>query len=233
MGLDWYVEPKEENGRRIKPSETAGLKYLDRNDAESIAIFQDIYDHNKASYQDPGPPPEPEAKPGGLKGLFDGISRAGRERRYMNQIARQRWEAKKRCHDHWNRPFATVLDETLNADEPFVVQYAAPDREDALADFLGTGDFYDFRPHELMEEYNAVGAFALYEEGESWPHMLAIDRNPEEMLELADEIEGSLKAFREAGRDKAGEDDDPEELKFSIEIAEAVIPWLHSIKSDW
>lgn len=240
MGLDWFVEPKTENGRKIEPSETAGLQYLDKDDADSVEKFRAIYEENKTRHEDPGPPPELEAKPRGLKGLFDGISRAGRERQYRNRLSQQRWDGKKRQHDHWNRLFETVLDETVNSGEAFVVQYAAPDRQDALAKFLGTGDVYDFRPHELMEDYNAVGAYASKERREHWPDFLANDRNPEEMLELADEIEVSLNAFRAAGRDKAGEDEDQEDLDFSIEIVEAVIPWLrfwathgHSIKEDW
>lgn len=248
MGLDWFVQPKEEDGRRIEPSETAGMQYLDKGDADSVEKFRAIFEHNKAQYEDPGAPPEPEPKPGGLKGLFDGITGARRERNDRNELARRRWQAKKERHDYWSRPFETVLDETVGSGKRFVVQYAAPDRRDALARFLGTGDVYDFRPHELMEEYNAVGAFALNEEREVWPHMLAIDRDPDEMLELADEIEESLKAFRDEGRDKAGEDEDEDEdqdqdqedIDFSIEIVEAAIPWLrfwakhgHSIKADW
>ena len=90
MGLDWFVEPKTENGRQIKPSETAGLQYLDKGDADSVEKFRTIHEQNKTKHEDPGPPPELEAKPSGLKGLFDGISRAGRERQYRNRLAQQR-----------------------------------------------------------------------------------------------------------------------------------------------
>lgn len=242
MGLDWFVEPKTENGRKIEPSETAGLQYLDRDDADSVEKFRQIYEANRAEHEDPGPEPTPEPKPGGLKGLLDGFNRAGRERRYRNDLAWQRWEAKKRRHDHWNRPFEMVLDETLNRERRFVVQYAASDRQDALAKFLGTGDVYDFRAEELLEYRNAVGNFAYNEEGEFWPMELMGDETkpPEEMLKLASEIEASLRAFREAGRDKAGEDEDQEQIDLDIEIAEAAIPWLrfwathgHSIMPDY
>ncbi len=240
MGLDWFVEPKTENGRTIQPSETAGLKYLDRDDADSIEKFRRICEANKAEHEDPGPEPTPEPKPDGFKGLFDGFSRAGRERRYRNDLARQRWEGKKRRHDHWNRPFETVLEETLNAEDAFIVQYAAPDRQDALAKFLGTGDIYDFRANELREDLNVVSDFASNELRKLWPIAIADDQSPEKMLELADQIEASLAAFREAGRDKAGDDEDQEDIDFSIEIVEAAIPWLrfwakhgHSIKMDW
>ena len=240
MGLDWYVEPKTENGRQVKPSETAGLKYLDRNDPESVETFRKIYEARRREYEDPGAPPTPEPKPGGLAGLFDGIRRAGRDRRWRNERALKNWEFRKRRHDHWNRPFETVLEETLESGEAVVTRYAAPDRQDALAKFLGTGDVYDFRANELREETNVVSEFAGNELREFWPIEIANDQTPDDMLKLADDIERSLAAFREAGRDRAGEDGDQEEIDDSIEIVEAAIPWLrfwarhgHSITADW
>jgi len=133
-----------------------------------------------------------------------------------------------------------VLDQTANGAEKFIVQFAAPDRNDALAKFLGTGDVYDFRANELRENINLFSSFAFSELREFWPMEVGNDQSPEGMLKLADDIERSLKAFREAGRDKAGEDEDQDDIDFCIEIAEAAIPWLrfwarhgHSFVADW
>ena len=57
MGLDWFVQPKMENGRSVMPHEAAGRILLDRDDPVSIEIFEKTYKLEKKNNPDPGAPP--------------------------------------------------------------------------------------------------------------------------------------------------------------------------------
>lgn len=250
MGLDWFLEPKEVDGRTVQPAETAGRKFLDKNDPDSVDKFRKIYDEKRATLKDPGAPPTPTPPPPGFGRIAQFFNGVHSRRGSMHRMALHVWDAEKREFDWWNRPFDVVVDEFSKQQPPFVVQHASEECENALARYLGMGDVYDFRADQLREDKNVVTNFAYFEEKKDWPMLIAVEQTPSGMLELADEMEKSLAAYRAAGSRKTyvkagldmedGVEVDAEELEMQIDAVETAIRWLrfwggkgHSIVADW
>lgn len=232
MGLDWIVLPKEENGVTKQPSETAGSKQLDKADPETVARFREIYDEKRSDLEHPGPPPDPEKRRGVIGSMIDVFTGAGRLRKQRYKEALEDWEHRKSYFDLWNKTFEEALDYFASGDPPPVVIEASEDSKDALGSILGVVcDIYDFRGNELREDFNAVSHYAAYTLKMVYPDMLYSDMNPEEMTELADDLEKALNAFR-------GSDEEQDEV--SIADTEGAIRWLrfwagksHSMAADF
>jgi hypothetical protein len=241
MGLDWFVQSKRENGRDVMPRETAGPIVLDRDDPLSIEVFKQLHEKRKKEFPDPGAPPVAPAEPRGFARIKDRFSGQSKRRRDEYEGANRRWRRQKDGFEYWHRSFETVLEDALVSVEDSesgwngILQHAAVDRQDALAEFLGTGGPYDFRANELREDFNPVTVFASHELGFDYGLFIASDLTPDEMLQMADDMETALKKFHESGADL-----DDEDVEFGIEITESAVRYLrfwgghgHGLVADW
>ena len=217
MGLDWFLEDKVVDGRTVTPAETAGRKDLDPQDPEAIAILEKQHGYLREQYTDPGPMPVEPPSPGGIAALAEFFSGAGRRRRRSYASELERWQRRKASFERFNRPLEDVIPFLTTGDPPVVVREAAPDRQDALAKYLGTGTCYDFRANELFDDHNDIAVHAARELDLLLGVEIGLDRTPEEMLTLADDFERALDHYL---RNASDQDED------SIDIVRAVIPWL-------
>ncbi len=231
MGLDWFVQPKVVDGRTIEPAETAGRKELDPRDPEAIELLERLHEAHRNFWPDPGPRPAQPPAPEGLKALLAFFSRAARRRKRDSAFKLRCWQNQKEQHELYQRPLEQVIPLLVTGDPPVVVRDAAPDRQDALAGFIGTGDCYDFRGMALRDDINAVTAHAAYVMKMEFTDELYLDREPPEMLELADDLSRAL------GHYLKNEDDKDQD---SIDAIRAAIPWLrfwaragHGFVSDY
>jgi len=228
MGLDWIVQAKAENGRTVEPGETAGERPATKSDPETVQQFRAYYDEVRSRCKDPGPPPVMPAGRSGLGALFDFVSRtaARRKRAYEEELAI--WNFEKQEFDDWSRPFEELLDQYVAGAPPIL----PPENRAALARMIGElGGFYDFRRDVLREDQNDVSAFATEALGMDYPILIYGDSAPDEMLDLADDLEKALAAYRASDREQDEE---------SIEAVEAAVPWLrfwaskgHSFVADF
>ncbi len=231
MGLDWFVQSKIVAGRTIEPAETAGRKELDPRDPEAIELLKRLHERHRDFWPDPGPRPIQPPAPKGLEALLAFFSSAARRRKRDSAFKLQCWQNQKEQHELYRRPLEQVIPLFTTGDPPVVVRDAAPDRQDAVAKYIGTGDCYDFRGNELRDDLNAVTAHAAYVMKMEFPDELYLDREPAEMLELADDLERALGHYLKNQDDK---DQD------SIDMVRAAIPWLrfwgragHGFVSDY
>ncbi len=217
MQLDWVIQDKVVDGRSVTPGETAGRRVLDPNDPESIALLEKHRERMRKRWSLPGSMPTMQPTPGGLWLLFDlGLGGAGRRRRdYEKKLAA--WRDYKAEAERYHLPLEQVLPSFVAEDPPFVVQEAAPDRQDALAGYVGNGSCYDFDAWYLHDDYNAVTEHAASEMKLQYSSELGLDRSPKEMLKLANDMSWSLAHYLKNVPDK---DQD------SIDMIRAVIPWL-------
>ena len=81
----------------------------------------------------------------------------------------------------------------------------------------------------------SLTAFAAQELGYDYEVFIASDLTPDEMLQMAEDMETTLRKFRDNGADLEDED-----VKFSIEITEGAVRYLrfwgrhgHGIQADW
>lgn len=218
MGLDWLVQSKVVNGRTVEPAETAGRKDLDPKDPEAIALAEARYKWIRASLTDPGPCPVEPPGPGGLKSILDILKGAAWRRRKIYDAEVRNWQGLKAHYDCYSRPLEEVMPLFATGDPPVIVREAAADRQDALARYVGLlGSCYDFRGAALDYDRNAVTGHAAYVMKADFPDELYLDREPAEVLELADDLSRALDHYLEHGDDK---DED------SIDMVQAAISWL-------
>lgn len=228
MGLDWIVEAKQVNGHAVEPSETTGERPATISDTETVERFRQSYELNRAGFPDPGLPPEKPPSRGGVGGLLDLLSGAARKQNRSHAYDLEAWTLKKRSFDHWSRPFDELLEENIRYARPIV----PPENKDAFAAIGGAvGGFYDFRGNALRKDTNDVTLYAGEVLKMDWTDLIYLDKTPEEMLELADDLEKALSDYRGSDREQDEE---------SIEAVEAAIPWLrfwgakgHSIVADF
>lgn len=217
MGLDWFLEDKVVDGRTVTPAETAGRKEVDPQDPQAIAILKKRHADLQDRISDPGPRPVEPPSPGGLAVLAEFFSGAGRQRRRAFASELQRWQDRRAAFDRYNRPFEEVIPFLMRGEATVVVREAAPDRQDALAKYIGTGTCYDFRANELFDDHNDIAVHAARELDLLLGVEIGLDRTPEEMLTLADDFERALDHYLKNASDQD---------EFSIDIVRAVIPWL-------
>ncbi len=241
MGLDWFVQSKRENGCDVMPRETACPIVLDRDDPQSIEAFRQLHEERKKEFPDPGGAPVAPAEPRVFARIKDRFSGQAMRRRDEYEGANRRWRRQKDGFEHWHRSFETVLENALaSVEDPDsgwngIIKYAAADRQDALADFLGTGGPYDFRANELREEINPATVFASNELGFDYGLFIVSDLTPDEMLQMVNDMETASKKLQESGADL-----DDEDVKFGIEITESAVRYLrfwgghgHELVADW
>lgn len=217
MGVDWFLEDKVVEGRTVTPAETAGRKDLDPQDPEAIAILEKQHAFLREQCTDPGPMPAEPPSPAGLTALAEFFSGAGRRRRWIYASELELWRRRKASYERYNRPLEEVIPFLTTGDPPVVMREAAPDRQDALARYIGAGTCYDFRAQLLFDDDNAVSAHASRELDLLLGVEIGLDRTPEEMLSLADDFERALDHYLKNAPDQ---DED------SIDVVRAVIPWL-------
>ena len=217
MGLDWFVQPKVVDGRSVEPAETAGRKDLDPKDPEAIELFKRLHERYRNYWPDPGPRPVQPPASGGLKAVLELFSSAARRQKRAYALELEHWQNLKQQHDLYNRPLEQVMPLFTVGDPPVIVREAALDRQDALAKYVGAGECYDFRGNELLDDRNAVTAHAGCVMKMYFPDELYLDREPAEMLELADDLARALGHYLE------NEDDKDQD---SIDVVRAAISWL-------
>ena len=214
MDVVWVVQDKVVGGRTVTPAETAGQRVLDPQDPESIALLEKHREEMRKYWRLPGPRPTMAPAPGGLWFLLD-VLLGGRRRDYEKRLAA--WQCYKEEAERYHLPLAQVLPFFAAADPPYVVQEAAPDRRGAVAEYAGVESCYDFDASVLDEARNAVSAHALDEMNLEYCQELGLDRSPEEMLALANDVSWSLAHYLKHEDDKD---------QHGIDVARALISWL-------
>ncbi len=217
MGLDWLVQSKVVDGRTIEPAETAGRKELDPKDPESIALLEEHRKEMRTYWPLPGPMPTMEPATGGRWSFIDALLGSEHRRRLEYEEKLTVWRNCMEEAERYHIPLEQALPSFVAEDPPYVVQEAAPDRQDALAKYGGDGSCYDFCGDELRDDLNAVTAHAAYVMKMEFTDELYLDREPPEMLALAKDLSRAL------GHYLKNEDDKDQD---SIDIVRAVIPWL-------
>ncbi len=217
MGLDWIVQSKVVDGRTVEPAETAGRKELDPHDPEAMEILRKLHEIHRNFWPDPGPRPVQPPSSGGLKSVLEYFSSAARRRKRDYEFKLECWQNLTEQRELYDRPLEQVIPLLTTGDPPVVVREAAPDRQDAVPKYVGTGGPYDFRGNELRDEFNAVTAHAAYVMKMEFTDELYLDRDPAEMLALASDFSRALGHYLKSDEDKD---------QGSIDVGRAAISWL-------
>lgn len=217
MQLDWVIQDKVVDGRTVTPGETAGRRFLDPDDPESVALLEKRRIEMREPWFDPEKPPVETTGPTGLRSLFDFLLGGPSRRRREHEQHLQAFTEYKAEVERYYLPLEQALPFFAAEDPPFVVQDAAPENKDALAKYGGGWSPYDFDAMALDDEHNAVSAHAAFEMKLQYTSELGLDRSSKEMLKLANDISWSLAHYLKNEPDKDQE---------SIDVARAVIPWL-------
>ncbi len=216
MDLNWVIQDKLVDGRTVTPAETAGRRFLDPDDPESVALLEKRRIEVRNPWFDPEEPPVESAGPRGFWIWLDFLLGGPSRRRAEHEGYMQRWKEQKEESKRFYIPIDQALPLFAAEDPPFVVQDAAPENKDALAEYAGPS-CYDFDATVLDDEYNAVSAHASFEMKLQYTSELGLDRSPKEMLKLANDISWSLAHYLK---------NEPDKDQNSIDIAREVIPWL-------
>lgn len=227
MGLDWIVQAKRENGRMVEPGETTGERPAAKSDPETLAMLQEYFEDRRRNSPDPGPKPVMLPGRGGIGGFLDAVTGTSRRQRRDYEIDADRWTIQKEQFEHWRLPFDQLVEEHLSEAPPIL----PPENRDALGKFTGAlGGFYEFRGDWLGENVNDVTSYAAENLKMDFIELLNQDRTPDEVQELADDLERALSAYRASGEFQEHE---------SVEVVEEAILWLrfwamkgHSIVAD-
>lgn len=217
MQLDWVIQDKVVDGRTVTPAETAGQRILDPKDPESIALLEEHREEMRKRWPLPGPMPAIAPGPGGLWSVFDVLLGGPLRRRRDHEKKLAAWRSDKVDAERYHLPLEQVLPSFVAEDPPYVVQEAAPDRQDALAEYTGCGSAYSLDAWYLHDDYNAVAAHAAFELKLQYSSELGLDRSPQEMLDLANDMSWSLAHYLKNVSDR---DQD------SIDMIRAAIRWL-------